>query len=393
MTHLVLIQQDGYDRDLLERHLQAAFDQLDLSSVIESGENILIKPNMLAAVHPDKAVTPHPQVFAALAACLRRLDVNLSYGDSPAIDTPERAARICGFAEAAASMQIPMANFSQADPVTVSEAEAYRQMYLARGVSAADGLVSLAKLKTHALTGMTGVLKNQFGVISGIAKAKLHVQFPNLEDFARLLTDINRHVRPRFAVMDAIISMEGNGPKNGHPRQTGWLLVSTDLVAIDTAAALLIGLDPRTLPFIRIAAAGGLGECRPDQIHVTLIRQQGDSIISSEHPLPEIADRLGVKDFKQAETRHSTLSRATRMAPLLKRFVLSRPVIDPDICTRCGLCETVCPLDPKAVRQIKARTVPVYQYSRCIRCYCCQETCPAGAITVRRTLIGRWFRT
>lgn len=393
MAHLVLIKQDEYTPDLLEQQLQAAFDRLDLSSVIRPGEHILIKPNLLAAVRPDKAVTPHPQVFAALAACLRRLNVNLSYGDSPAIDTPERAARVCGLAEVAESMQISMADFSHADPVPVVEAAAYRTLYLARGVAAADGLVSLAKLKTHALTGMTGVLKNQFGVISGIAKAKLHVQFPNLAEFAQMLTDINRYIKPRFAVMDAIVSMEGNGPKNGRPRATGWLLVSTDLVAIDTAAALLIGLDPQSLPFIRTAYDGGLGECRPDHIHVTQIRQQGDSIISSEHQLPEIAGTLGIKDFRQAETQHSTLSRATRLAPLLKRFVLSRPVIDPTICTRCGLCETVCPLEPKAVRQLKAKAVPVYQYSRCIRCYCCQETCPAGAITVRRTLIGRWFRT
>ena len=391
MTQIVLIQLDGYDPEPLEQHLQAAFDRLDLQSVIRPGEKILIKPNMLSAVSPDKAVTPHPHVFAALATCLRRLGAELSYGDSPAMDTPERAARICGFADVAQAMQIPMANFSQADLVTVSTAKAYRQMHLAKGVVAADGIVSLAKLKTHALTGMTGALKNQFGVISGIAKAKLHVQFPNLEEFARLLSDINGYVRPRFVVLDAIISMEGNGPKNGQPRQTGWLLVSTDLVAIDTAAALLIGLDPQALPFIRVAAADGLGDCRPDHIKVTVIKPQGRAIVSRESTLNDLVGMLRVADFRQAETHHSTFNRATRMAPLLKRFILNRPVINSDICTRCGLCETVCPLEPKAVRQLKAKTVPVYQYSHCIRCYCCQETCPAGAITVRKTVIGRWL--
>lgn len=394
MAELALIQLDQYNPDDLKRAIKAAFLKLNLADCFHEGEKILIKPNMLAAAAPEKAVTPHPLVFAALAECLKETGVELSYGDSPALDAPEKAARVCGFEAVAARQGVAWADFSQAVETDIPGAKVFRRIHLAKGVAAADGLVSLAKLKTHALTGMTGVIKNQFGVIPGTVKAQLHVNFPDLGDFSQMLTDINLLVRPRLAVMDAIVAMEGNGPKSGQAREVGLLLLSTDIVAVDAAAAALIGFDPNKMPFIMSAARAGLGESDLSQIKTYLMRVSGQSIATSEGLLSQIIGSLRIPDFKLPEIERSTMSRATRFgAPLIKRFILNRPVIDPQLCTRCGVCERVCPVEPKAVVQHVKTSVPVYNYRRCIRCYCCQETCPAGAISIHKSWLGNWFKT
>ena len=104
----------------------------------------------------------------------------------------------------------------------------------------------------------------------------------------------------------------------------------------------------------------------------------------------DFADELLVAGFANSNPQGSLVGILSRVgAPVVKRLVMDRPTILPDKCTRCGQCVRACPLEEPAVQQKKKRQVPDYDYGRCIRCYCCQEVCPAGAITVRRPLLGR----
>ena len=90
---------------------------------------------------------------------------------------------------------------------------------------AADGIVSLPKLKTHGMVRVTGAVKNQFGCIPGLLKGEFHARMPDVDLFGQLLVDLNLYLRPRLFVMDGIIAMEGNGPRrtgrNGHADPAG----------------------------------------------------------------------------------------------------------------------------------------------------------------------------
>lgn len=390
MSKLAIILLDDYRPAELYSGFRAAFTELGLADAFKPGEKILIKPNLLAGVTPDKAVTPHPEVFRALIRNLLELQLTLNYGDSPAFDTTEKAARISGLAEVAESFGLPLADFNNVAEQRLPAGKALRQLPLAQGVADADGLVSLAKLKTHAMTSMTGVLKNQFGVIPGPRKASYHVNFPIPEDFSQMLVDINQYLKPRLYVMDAIVAMEGNGPRNGRPRQVGVILLSRDPVAVDAAGALLMGLDPAGIISTRIAAADGLGNPDLKTVEACLIHPAADTASLQTGTAASLLHKLQVRNFAGAELTKSALGNATtRFAPYIKQFVLRRPVIIADRCTRCGICIKACPAEPKVLDRPSLASVPGFDYSRCIRCFCCQEVCPAGAIVVKKTLIGR----
>ncbi len=78
-----------------------------------------------------------------------------------------------------------------------------------------DALISVSKMKTHALERITGAVKNQYGCISGVYKKLGHTQYPNAESFAHMLIELNQKVAPRLYICDGIVAMEGNGPTSG----------------------------------------------------------------------------------------------------------------------------------------------------------------------------------
>jgi uncharacterized protein (DUF362 family) len=122
-------------------------------------------------------------------------------------------------------------------------------------------IVTIPVMKTHAKTRITGSLKNQWGCISKLR----HNYHLTLSD---ALADINAALRPAFAVMDATVALEGNGPKSGRPKIVNRVLASADLVALDTVQAKLMGLDPGTIEHLQRCAERGIGTTAPDTIDI-----------------------------------------------------------------------------------------------------------------------------
>jgi uncharacterized protein (DUF362 family)/ferredoxin len=337
------------------------------------GETLVLKPNLLVARAAERAVTTHPNVFRAVARRFVDARVEVTYGDSPGLGRPSAVARRAGFASIAEELGIDLAEFTRGRTVSFPEGRLIKQFTIAEGVLAADGIVSLPKLKTHGLTRITGAIKNQYGCIPGPLKAEFHARLPDADLFSRMLVDLNRLLHPRLFVMDGIVAMEGNGPQNGVPRPMNVLLFSTDPVALDAAACRIVALDPALVLPIVFGEEFGLGRASD-------IAFVGDPIES-----------FVAADFEVNRRRVSTTGGPGRYRRVARRLVVPRPVIRPQKCTKCAICVEICPISPKAVLfEDEDRTrPPTHHYDRCIRCYCCQEMCPEGAIELRVPFLGR----
>jgi uncharacterized protein (DUF362 family)/Pyruvate/2-oxoacid:ferredoxin oxidoreductase delta subunit len=358
--------------------VQAAVDRgIELLGGIERfaspGETILLKPNLLVAREPERAVTTHPTVFGAVARRFVDAGAVVTYGDSPGFGRPLSVARRAGLASIAEGLGVRLADFSHGRTVSIPEGGLIKRFTIAEGALAADGIVSLPKLKSHGLTRITGAMKNQYGCVPGTLKAEFHARLPNVDLFSRMLADLNRLLRPRLVVMDGIVAMEGNGPQNGTPRPLNVLLFSADPVALDAAVCRIVNLDPTLVLPIVYGEETGLGRASG-------IETVGDPI-----------DSFSAPDFDVNRRRSSTTGGPSRYSRLARRFVVPRPLVVPQKCTECGTCIEVCPVSPKAVafEDEKRSRPPVHRYDRCIRCYCCQEMCPEGAIELRVPLLGR----
>jgi uncharacterized protein (DUF362 family) len=113
-------------------------------------------------------------------------------------------------------------------------------------------LLTIPVMKTHNKSVITGAIKNQWGCLP-MSRHGYHLVL----DAA--LADINTVARPCFAVMDATVGLEGNGPKSGTPKVVNRILASGDFVALDAVAASVMGFDPERIGHLAECAAAGLG--------------------------------------------------------------------------------------------------------------------------------------
>ncbi|MBA7486890.1 hypothetical protein ES707_22452 [subsurface metagenome] len=374
-SRVALIKCDTYDDGQVYEAVEAGINLLGgISNFIKPGERILIKPNVLIGTNPQKCVSTHPSVFKAVGTILKKACATVSYGDSPGFGRCEGNMRRAGLKQVADELGIILADFGKGKAVTHEKALLNKRFVLANAVMESDGLVSLPKLKTHGLTRLTGAIKNQFGCIPGILKSQFHVKMSNPYDFATMLVDLTTLIKPRLYIMDGIMAMEGDGPRNGKPKSLGALLFSSDPVALDAVACKIIDLDPTFVPTSKPGEKAGLGTYHYENIEVI-----------GENPGLFIA-----KDFEVVRKPPVTVP-SGRMITFIKNLICPKPTIDKTICTNCGTCVQMCPVTPKAVNWHTGdkSKPPFFKYDCCIRCYCCQELCPEGAVPIQETLLGR----
>ena len=365
-----------YDEEKIYTLLKQGLDFLGgLENLIPKDAKILLKPNLLKKAEVEKAVITHPVVVGAFARILRENGYeHIVLADSCGHGTTQVVIRGTGMDMYLEKYHIPAIDYSEGVKTVYPQGIQAKEFILPKELLEQDCVISLSKMKTHALERITGAVKNSYGFIYGFHKAKGHTQYPSADSFARMLIDLNKCVAPKLYVMDGILAMEGNGQGSGDPVPMNVLLMSTDPVALDSVFSRLVYLKPEMVPTNYHGEKMGLGTWKEEEI--ALLTPDG------KISMAEAVKKYGNPDFHvdRTEVRKNIW---TRMAGALKVFQ-KKPYIDADKCVRCGICVQSCPVPGKAVDFRKGKgKLPVYDYRKCIRCFCCQEMCPKKAIKVK----------
>ena len=372
MSKVVVLRCDEYDLIKVKEKINYGLDLLGgIESIIPLNKLTLLKPNLVSAAAPEKAATTHPIIFEAISQILIDHKYKFHYGDSPGFGNPTKVSEKCGLKSVAERLNIEEADFVNSKKLSLTNASINKEFDIALGVIKSDAIINLPKMKSHALQRTTGAIKNTFGVVTGFNKGAMHAKYTNAFNFAEMIIDLNKMITPDLHIMDGIMAMEGNGPRNGNPVKMNVILISTDPVAMDAVFAKLINLDPELLPLITYGERMGIGNYHD----IELLGDKIDDLINTDFDI--IKTPLRTEDMTQVK--------------LLAKYVIRRPFIKKRDCKKCGICVKACPLDDKALsfKNNDKTTVPVYDYLKCIRCYCCQEMCPYEVIDVKTPIIGK----
>jgi len=150
-------------------------------------------------------------------------------------------------------------------------------------------IVHLPTQKCHIYTTTTGSMKNSFG---GLLNTRRHYTHSEIHKTLVDLLTIQKEIHTGlFGVMDGTTCGNGPGPRTMIPVEKDTILASGDCVALDAVASKMMGFDPMSLEYIRLAHEAGLGTGRVAEIEI--VGEDISGINFGFHVGDNMASRVG----------------------------------------------------------------------------------------------------
>ncbi len=240
-------------RDSIQTAVRAAMDRIGWKDILEKGKPTALKVNLGWDLFIPGSITS-PWVVEGVIMTIRDWVGPISLVEADQVlESIESAYQKSGMPELVRRYGISWVNMSHMPTISVpvEGGVAFTRLELPK-ILVESQVITIPVMKTHAKTTITGSLKNQWGCISKL-RHNYHLVLSDA------LADINATVKPVLSVMDATVGLEGNGPKTGKPRIVNRVIASSDLVALDSVQASLMGFDPSRIGHLNSCAARGIG--------------------------------------------------------------------------------------------------------------------------------------
>lgn len=369
---VAVVRCKTYNVEAVKPALEEALNAVNGLDFVMPGMKIIIKPNLVSFKKPDAAATTHPALLEALVEMLLARGADVTIGDSPggphSLPLLNRVYAATGM-DRLEKLGAKLNRNMNEKTVDFPEGKVLKNFTYTEYLDEADAIIDFCKLKSHGMLGMSAAVKNLFGTIPGLKKPEVHYKFQNDAEFADMLVDLNEYFKPRLAICDAVVGMEGNGPTAGTPRQIGAIIASKSTYYADVVGAELIGMNIDGLPTLQAAYERGFAPASSKNLRV-----YGD------------IRALTVDDFKAPPVRGLSFMRKGNVLHFISKAALEhKPTLKKRLCVGCGECARMCPA--KAIEMKNKK--PHINREKCIRCFCCQEFCPRAAMVVHRPLAAK----
>jgi uncharacterized protein (DUF362 family) len=251
----MVVARNG-EPEALVRAALAALGGMEL--FVPKGANVVVKPNICVAYHTyEYAATTNPWVVGTLVKmCFEAGAASVKVCDYPFGGSPQEAYAISGIkdqVEANGGEMVYMPGFKYVSSQIPNGIE-LKKTDVFSDVLNADVIIDVPIAKHHSAAILTLGMKNLMGVVRD--RSAFH------RNLGQRIADLSTLLKPRLTVVDAVRILMANGPTGGNlndVKKLDTIIASADIVAADSYATTLFGKQPEEIPYIKAAAAMGLG--------------------------------------------------------------------------------------------------------------------------------------
>jgi uncharacterized protein (DUF362 family)/Pyruvate/2-oxoacid:ferredoxin oxidoreductase delta subunit len=382
-----IVKCRDYDKEALVEAIKKSVNILGgFQKLLNPKSKILIKPNLLLAAEPDRAITTHPLFVEAVIESITAItgnSKNITIADSSGpVENYDRKGiekvyRVTGMIDVAEKTGCRLNYSTEYKILSNEKGRVLKRLEVIKPVTEADVIINLPKFKTHNLVVFTGAVKNMFGIIPGFTKVGYHLRFEDFKSFTEMLLDIIFLIKPALNIMDGITGIEGEGPgRSGTVRDIGLVLASEDPVSMDVIMSKIMNIKNDLNPMLKVL--NGRGIKLYDDRSIKVLGEELSSVTIHDFRLPENINRDKIITNKFINTY---------VTPLIRNLLNPYMYVDHEKCNLCMTCCEICPRNSISVVDDKIK----FDHKSCIRCFCCSEMCPQGAIGIRYTHLGSFI--
>ncbi len=269
--------------------VRASVDSLGgIQNFVRRGDKVLIKVNICGGVPEIAATYTSKEVTGDVVDMVREAGGEPMICDADMVWTKFwNNAKAEGWVEWAREKEVKLVNLSDTKIVyfDFGEGSVMQKERVSKEMIDADVIISVPAMKTHLMTGVTLGMKNMYGTLPEIDKAKYHKL-----GIDEVIYWINHAFTPNLTVIDGSIGGETIGPLSCDPVEFHTIVASSSVVTADAIAAQLMGFEnPREeIDHINLAHERALGDAS-QKFDFSSLPYEHSSDGKWQRPEPEVA--------------------------------------------------------------------------------------------------------
>ncbi len=254
-------------RSTVFRNLETLDGMIHFSRQLQ-GRKVLIKPNLVTVFHDlgmrerDYPESTDPRVLDAVILFFQQFNRDIQIVESSGKGMPTRAAfRIAGLDRLAKVRGVELIALEEQpmERYLLPRANVMREMIIPRTftpvVKGEAFYISLPKMKTNLYSRVTLGFKNAMGTIPYFLRLRNHNHALDQK-----LVDMMRLFQADLVIVDGIVGGEGNAPAPVNPVPSRVIISGNNSVETDRVATRMMGIDPASVPLMRIADQEGFND-------------------------------------------------------------------------------------------------------------------------------------
>ncbi|MDX9929195.1 MAG: DUF362 domain-containing protein [Bacteroidales bacterium] len=243
-----------------------------IGSYVRKGQKVVIKPNIGWDVTPERAGNTHPGLVKRIIEhCLRAGASDVYLFDNTCDDWVKcyKSSGIEKAAKDAGAKVVPGNSESYYQSVTIPDGKILKSAKVHELILECDVFINVPVLKHHSSAKMTATMKNMMGVV-------WDRRFWHVNNLHQCIADYTMYERkPSLHVVDCYNVMLKNGPRGVSVAdlvEMKSMILTSDWVAADTAAARMMGLNPEQIDYIPMAQKLGAGTMNLESLNIHRIK-------------------------------------------------------------------------------------------------------------------------